>query len=95
MLYFTKVLTAFLLGQRARRSQQARRSHHHASGVHPAPLFCALARIFNLDPLQKFVRQFEGKPGNDMLAEIYSMLAQLMFNTHRLEQVRAACTLHV
>jgi len=36
--------------------------------------------------LQKFVRQFEGKQGSDMLAEIYSMLAQLMFNTERLEQ---------
>jgi hypothetical protein len=34
------------------------------------------------------VRQFEGKQGSDMLAEIYSMLAQLMFNTERLDQVR-------
>ncbi len=41
---------------------------------------------------QKFVRQFEGKPGNDMLAEIYSMLAQLMFNTQRLDQVCVLCS---
>jgi hypothetical protein len=38
------------------------------------------------------VRQFEGKPGSDMLAEIYSMLAQLMFNTQRLEQVHVLCS---
>jgi hypothetical protein len=44
---------------------------------------------------QKFVRQFEGKPGNDMLAEIYSMLAQLMFNTKRLDEVCALCSFKV
>jgi hypothetical protein len=49
---------------------------------------CIIAPAFNLRPPQKFVRQFEGKPGNDILAEIYSMLAQLMFNTQRLEQVQ-------
>jgi hypothetical protein len=41
------------------------------------------------------VRQFEGKPGNDMLAEIYAMLAQLMFNTQRLDEVCILCSLKV
>jgi hypothetical protein len=61
------------------------------------PLLCAtlFSPYFNSIRPQKFVRQFEGKPGNDMLAEIYSMLAQLMFTTHRLDEVRVVRSLEV
>jgi hypothetical protein len=54
-----------------------------------------LTSAINFIPLQKFLRQFESQPGNDMLAEIYSMLAQLMFNTQRVEQVRAFFTFYM